>query len=238
MCVNVCCVHIYVCVCVYISNMQNMEFVTILAMFLHGGWYSTYLTTSTSGVSVIKKDARHEWLARLTSVYWWRPACLQGLPHAGKSRMPVCAMKNENRITKGKKTLSFVMLALYSWTPTPSQRLPAFAQMQWERKQHGTGTGAERQDEQGLGEGLWPDWINHRIPNISNNHQHYNKLEEEKVLSQRGPRSPVFCTERFLMAKGPQAQTQHEDTQSRPGCEDWTKPYLLMKGWGTPSAGG
>lgn len=72
---------------------------------------------------------------------------------------------------------------------------------------------------------------------MRNNHQHYNKLQEEKALGQRGPRSPMFCTEGFLMAKVAQAQTQHEDTQSRPGYEDWAKPYLLTKGWGTPRTG-
>lgn len=64
-----------------------------------------------------------------------------------------------------------------------------------------------------------------------------NKLQEEKALSQRGPRSPMFCTEGFLMAKVPQAQTQREDTQSRPDYEVWAKPYLLTKGWGTPRTG-
>lgn len=57
MCVNVYCVYIYVCiyakyakygVCDNISNVSSW------------GWYSIYLTTSTSWVSVIKKDACHE----------------------------------------------------------------------------------------------------------------------------------------------------------------------------------
>lgn len=83
-CECVLCAHI--CVCIYIkyakygvcNNISNVS---------TWGWYSTYLTTSTSWVSVIKKDAHHEWLARLTNVYWW----LASLP----PRVPTCRKKQD-----------------------------------------------------------------------------------------------------------------------------------------------
>lgn len=62
-----------------------------------------------------------------------------------------------------------------------------------------------------------PGWD---LPSHTKHEKQLLDLHEEDASSRRGPRSPVLCTEKFLMAKGQQGQMQHEDTQARHSFED------------------
>lgn len=160
-----------------------------------------------------------------TGVYWWLSAYLPGLPFAGKSR-------SESKIIKGKKTpfcCDTASLSMNSFLIPKDACM--WAQMRWEkvtapywdagREAGWAGTGGRTRTQA---------WIIHRIRNMRNNPWHYDKLQEEKVLSQRSPGVLHRRVSKDKGATGTNTASEHM-TQAWLWRQDQTSP--THERWGT-----
>lgn len=160
----------------------------------------------------------------------------QSASNAGKSRRPMCPIRNDSRIIKSKeKTVSAIISTLHTWI------LPYWIQLPW-------GYLLWSPDVVRRGNSMKLGWMRGKRKkerekdcNLAWDLPSHTKHEKWLLTLQwppgrqgmeQGAQEPRVLHRKVSRAKEQQRQMQLEDTWAMHSFEDRIKPDLLMKGWG------